>query len=102
MPIAFLNAALLAGLAAIALPPIIHLLTRKKFDVAPWAAMQFLDDGNRTRRRMIWDELLLMAVRIGAIASGARAGGAVGDRRLARAFSPGAGAGYRADHRSLR
>jgi hypothetical protein len=69
VPIAFLNAALLAGLAAIVLPPIIHLLTRKKFDVAPWAAMQFLDDGNRTRRRMIWDELLLMAVRMGAIAA---------------------------------
>jgi VWA domain-containing protein/aerotolerance regulator-like protein len=69
VPIAFLNAALLIGLAAVALPPIIHLLTRKKFDVAPWAAMQFLDDGNRTRRRMIWDELLLMAVRMGAIAA---------------------------------
>jgi hypothetical protein len=58
---------MLVGLAAIALPPIIHLLTRKKFDIAPWGAMQFLDLGKRTRRRMIWDELLLMAVRMGVI-----------------------------------
>src|SRR5262245_9835786 len=58
---------MLAGLAAIALPPIIHLLTRKKFDIAPWGAMQFLDLGKRTRRRLIWDELLLMAVRMGVI-----------------------------------
>ena len=37
MPITFLNAAMLAGLAAIALPPLIHLLTRRKFDTVAWA-----------------------------------------------------------------
>src|SRR5262245_51849090 len=58
---------MLAGLAAIALPPIIHLLTRKKFDIAPWAAMQFLDLGKRARRRLVWDEWLLMAVRMAVI-----------------------------------
>jgi hypothetical protein len=68
VPIAFLNAALLAGLIAVVLPPLIHLLTRRKLDVVPWGAMQFLDLGKKARRRMIWDELLLMALRMGLIA----------------------------------
>src|SRR5439155_2601626 len=60
---------MLAGLAAIIVPPLIHLLTRRKFDVAPWGAMQFLEVGQRTRRKLIWEELLLMAVRMGVIAA---------------------------------
>jgi Aerotolerance regulator N-terminal/von Willebrand factor type A domain len=67
VPITFLNAMMLAGLAAIALPPIIHLLTRKKFDIAPWGAMQFLDLGKRARRRLVWDEWFLMAIRMAVI-----------------------------------
>ena len=38
----FLNAALLFGLAAVVLPPIVHLFSRRKHDVVDWAAMQFL------------------------------------------------------------
>lgn len=68
MPIAFLNAILLAGLAAVVVPPLIHLLTRRRFDVAPWAAMQFLEPGHRTRRRVFLDEWLLMLVRMALIA----------------------------------
>ena len=60
---------MLAGLAAIIVPPLIHLLTRRKFDIAPWGAMQFLEVGQRTRRKLIWEELLLMAVRMGVIAA---------------------------------
>lgn len=68
MPLVFLNAVLLAGLAAIVVPPVIHLLTRRRFDVAPWAAMQFLDPGRRTRRRVLLDEFWLMMVRMALLA----------------------------------
>ncbi len=64
----FLNALMLAGLAAIAIPPIIHLLTRKRFDVIDWAAMQFLKVSERTRRKIFLEELLLMMLRMGLIA----------------------------------
>lgn len=68
MPFALLNAVLLAGLVAVVVPPLIHLFTRRRFDVAPWAAMQFLEPGHRTRRRVFLDEWLLMAVRMALIA----------------------------------
>jgi VWA domain-containing protein/aerotolerance regulator-like protein len=68
MPIWFLNALMLAGLAAVAIPPIIHLLTRKRFDVVEWAAMQFLHVSERTRRKIFLEELLLMLLRMGLIA----------------------------------
>lgn len=69
MPITLLNAALLFGLIAVAIPPIIHLLNRKRFDVVRWGAMQFLQVSQRTRRRVFLEELLLMLVRMGLIAA---------------------------------
>src|SRR5947209_1554314 len=68
MALTFLNGLLLAGLAALAIPPIIHLLNRKRFEVIPWGAMQFLAPSERTRRRVFLEELLLMLVRMGLIA----------------------------------
>lgn len=68
MPITFLNVALLAGLAAVAIPPIIHLLSRKQFDVVRWGAMQFLDVSRRTRRKLFLEDLLLMILRMGLLA----------------------------------
>jgi hypothetical protein len=68
MPITFLNAALLAGLAAVVIPPIIHLLNRKRFDVVRWGAMQFLQISERTRRKVFLEEVLLMLIRMGLIA----------------------------------
>src|SRR5262249_9938855 len=59
---------MLLGLGAIVIPPIIHLLNRKRFDVVRWGAMQFLQVSERTRRRVFLEELLLMLVRIGLIA----------------------------------
>src|SRR5579864_1610566 len=64
----FLNALLLFGLIAVLIPPIIHLLTRKRFDVVDWAAMQFLQVSERTRRKIFLEELLLMLLRMGLIA----------------------------------
>src|SRR5947208_16262171 len=68
MPIILLNAALLFGLAAVAIPPIIHLLNRKRYDVVRWGAMRFLEVSEQTRRRVFLEELLLMVIRMGLIA----------------------------------
>jgi hypothetical protein len=67
MPITFLNLAMLAGLVAVLIPPIIHLLNRKRYDVVPWGAMQFLQVSERTRRKVFLEEVLLMLVRMGLI-----------------------------------
>jgi Aerotolerance regulator N-terminal/von Willebrand factor type A domain len=62
-----INPWVLAGLAGIGLPVIAHLLSRRRFDVVQWAAMQFLDPAKKTRRRMKLEELLLLLLRIGLI-----------------------------------
>src|SRR5580704_8890069 len=67
MPITFLNLAMLAGLAAVLIPPLIHLLNRKRFDVVRWGAMQFLQMSERTRRKVFLEEVLLMLIRMGLI-----------------------------------
>src|SRR5262245_30101484 len=67
MPFWFLNALMLAGLATVAIPLIIHLLTRRRFDIVDWAAMQFLQVSERTRRKIFLEELLLMLLRMGLI-----------------------------------
>src|SRR6516162_6017242 len=68
MPFWFLNVLMLIGLIAVAIPPIIHLLTRKRFDIVDWAAMQFLQISEKTRRKIFLEELLLMLLRMGLIA----------------------------------
>jgi hypothetical protein len=64
----FLNPLMLAGLAAVIIPPIIHLLNRRRYDVVDWGAMQFLQLSEVTRRRLFLEELLLMLLRMGLIA----------------------------------
>lgn len=64
----FINPFMLLGLAGIGLPVIAHLLSRRKFDVIQWGAMQFLNPSRRTRRKMKLEELLLLLIRILAIA----------------------------------
>ncbi len=60
----FLNPALLAGVAAAAIPVILHLLNRRRFRVVRWSAMMFLDDILRTQRRRIRiEQWLLLAIR---------------------------------------
>src|SRR5438876_4739718 len=68
MSFGFLNALMLFGLAALAIPPLIHLLNRRRFQVVDWGAMQFLQVSETTRRRLLIEELLLMALRMGLIA----------------------------------
>ena len=60
----FIHTFLLAGLGAIAIPIIIHLLSRKAAKVIDWGAMQFLLDSIESRKRRIQlEEALLMAAR---------------------------------------
>src|SRR5947209_7499400 len=63
----FLNLLMLLGLAGLAIPPIIHLLNRRRFDTVDWGAMQFLQVSETTRRRLLIEELLLMLLRMGLI-----------------------------------
>ncbi|MEE2990197.1 MAG: BatA domain-containing protein, partial [Planctomycetota bacterium] len=60
----FLNTFILAGLAAVSIPIIIHLFTRRKARVVEWGAMQFLLDSLiHRKRRVLIEEAILMALR---------------------------------------
>src|SRR5947209_5194642 len=59
MGFGFLNILMLAGLAAVAIPPLIHLLSKRRFEVVDWGAMQFLQISETVRRRLILEELVL-------------------------------------------
>lgn len=55
---------LLAGLACIAIPIVIHLLMRRRRRPVPWAAMKFLLEAYRKqKRRLTLEQLLLLALR---------------------------------------
>jgi hypothetical protein len=64
----FHNPYMLLGLAALAIPIIIHLLNRRRYDIVDWGAMQFLQVSEVTRRRIFIEELLLLLLRMGLIA----------------------------------
>ena len=59
---------MLAGLAGILLPVIAHLLSRKKYDLVDWGAMQFLQLDPSAKRKIRLEELLLLLVRMGLVA----------------------------------
>lgn len=60
----FLNPIMLAGLAAISVPIIIHLLNRRKFRKVTWAAMRFLQNAiEQNQRRMRIEDMILLALR---------------------------------------
>ena len=63
----FLNPGMLLGLAGLSLPVLAHLLSRRKYDVIEWGAMQFLELGQQTRRRFQLEQLLLLLLRMGLI-----------------------------------
>src|SRR5438132_13234217 len=58
---------MLIGLTGIAIPIIIHLFNRRRYDVVDWGAMQFLQISETTRRRLLLEELLLMLLRMGLL-----------------------------------
>ncbi|MGB0774712.1 MAG: BatA domain-containing protein, partial [Akkermansiaceae bacterium] len=60
----FLNSILLAGLAGVLIPIILHLIRRQAAKPLDWGAMRFLFDTVAMRkRRMEWEDMLLMATR---------------------------------------
>jgi hypothetical protein len=60
----FLNPIMLAGLAAIAVPIIIHLLNRRRFQKVVWAAMRFLQVSvEQNQRRMRIEDMILLVLR---------------------------------------
>jgi hypothetical protein len=61
----FLNPAyLFAGAALVSLPILIHLINRMRFKRVRWAAMEFLlKSQKRNRRRLIIEQLILLALR---------------------------------------
>jgi hypothetical protein len=60
----FLNGALLAGAAALAIPIIIHLFHKSRFEVVRWGAMHLLETVVRTnQRRVRLEQLILLIIR---------------------------------------
>ncbi len=60
----FLNASLLIGSAAFAIPLVIHLLNRSRFKTVDWGAMMFIEDVLRANsRRIEWQRWLLLFLR---------------------------------------
>ena len=60
----FLNAALLSGVAALAIPIIIHLFHKSRFKVVKWGAMHLLEAVLRTnQRRVKIEQWILLAIR---------------------------------------
>lgn len=60
----FLNTLLLVGLAGVLVPIILHLMRRHAAKPMDWGAMRFLFDTVAMRRRRIeWEDMLLMAAR---------------------------------------
>ncbi len=60
----FLNPLLLAGAAAVAVPIIVHLLNRRKFQRVVWGAMRFIKASvDQNQRRMKIEDLILLALR---------------------------------------
>ncbi len=68
MSFTFTNIAMLAGLVTIILPVVAHLLSKRRYDVVNWGAMQFLQLGQKTRRRIRFQDLLLLLLRMGLLA----------------------------------
>ncbi|MFM1768004.1 MAG: hypothetical protein RJA22_533 [Verrucomicrobiota bacterium] len=60
----FLNPIMLAGLAAVAVPIIIHLLNRRRFQKVTWAAMRFIQASvQKNQKRMRLEDWILLALR---------------------------------------
>lgn len=58
----FLNPLMLLGIAAIALPILIHILNRSRYKVEPWGAMMFLQKAMQVRSQRIRIEQLILLI----------------------------------------
>src|SRR6266705_3208362 len=60
---------LFAGVAAVSVPVIIHLLNRRRYKIVTWAAMRFLLNAQKQNtRRMRIEQLLLLLCRMALVA----------------------------------
>ena len=60
---------MLFGMAALAIPIIVHLLNRRRFKKLPWAAMRFLQISlERNQRRMKVEDWILLLLRLALVA----------------------------------
>ncbi len=60
----FLNPFLLFGAGAVAVPIVIHLLNRRRFQRVVWAAMRFVKvSTEKNQRRMLIEDMILLALR---------------------------------------
>src|SRR5689334_17806906 len=65
----FVNPGLLVGASLAAVPLLIHLLNRQRHRPMPWAAMRFvLAAYKKTRRRARFENLILLLLRMAAVA----------------------------------
>jgi hypothetical protein len=69
MNLSVLNPVVLFGMAALAVPVLLHLFQRRRFQILDWGAMQFLPSMHAVRRRRFFDEMLLLLLRMGMIAT---------------------------------
>ena len=60
----FLNPWMLAGLLGLSLPILAHLLSKKRYDIVNWGAMQFLELNPNARRKLRLEQLLLLLLRL--------------------------------------
>ncbi|MEY3160846.1 MAG: hypothetical protein RIT25_837, partial [Planctomycetota bacterium] len=66
--LAFLNPMLLWALPLCAVPIVIHLLNRRRFQVKQWAAMEYLLNAmKRNRKRMRMEQWLVLLLRVLAV-----------------------------------
>ena len=69
MPFSFLNAAILTGIAAGALPILIHLFSRRRVAKIPFSSLRFLEQISRRRvKRIRLTQWIILALRVLAIA----------------------------------
>lgn len=69
MPFSFLNVAFLAGVAAAAIPILIHLFSRRKVSRVSFSSIRFLEEIARRRvRRMRLTQWIILALRVLALA----------------------------------
>jgi hypothetical protein len=66
--VTFLHAAFLFGLASLAIPPVVHLLNRRRYETVPWAAVMFLPESTTPRQRLRFQHFPLMLLRMGLLA----------------------------------
>ncbi len=68
MTFGFLQAAVLFGLAGLAIPVLIHLWNRRRAPVVDWGAMQFLQLQPAQKRRLLLEDMLLLLLRLAVVA----------------------------------